>query len=159
MDDKITTERRSANMRRIASKDMKPELFVRRMAHRLGYRFRLHRADLPGKPDLVFASRSKVIFVHGCFWHQHDAPTCKAVHTPRSNIEYWGPKLMRNVERDARVQAELIAAGWSVLTLWECELKDAEAAEQRLSDFLGATSATRAGCRQYWRNPLRRRAR
>lgn len=141
--DRITTERRSANMRRIASKGMKPELFVRRMAHRLGYRFRLHRADLPGKPDLVFPGRKKVIFVHGCFWHQHDAPTCKAAHTPRSNTEYWGPKLARNVQRDTRAQAQLAAAGWSVLTLWECELRDAAAVERALAAFLGAVSAGR----------------
>lgn len=139
--DKITRERRSANMRKIASKGMKPELFVRRLAHRLGYRFRLHRADLPGKPDLVFPRRKKVIFVHGCFWHQHEALACKMAHTPRSNTEYWGPKLSRNVERDALAQAALAASGWSVLTLWECELKDASAVEQRLTAFLGVARA------------------
>lgn len=136
--DRITTERRSANMQRIASKGMKPEMFVRRLVYRLGYRFRLHRADLPGKPDLVFPGRKKVIFVHGCFWHQHAAPTCKAAHVPRSNTEYWGPKLARNVERDARAQAALAAAGWSVLTLWECDLKHEAAIQCKVTAFLGA---------------------
>jgi DNA mismatch endonuclease (patch repair protein) len=97
--DILTPERRSSNMRAIRSKDMQPELMVRRLVHKLGYRFRLHRKDLPGKPDLVFASRRKVIFVHGCFWHSHD---CKAAHIPKSNAEYWEPKLERNRVRDRR---------------------------------------------------------
>ena len=136
--DRITPERRSANMRKITSKGMKPELLVRSIVHCLGYRFRLHRSDLPGKPDLVFPSRKKVIFVHGCFWHQHAAAGCRAAHTPRSNTEYWGPKLARNVQRDARAQAQLTIAGWSVLTLWECELKDHNAIAQAVSAFLGS---------------------
>ena len=88
--DKLSAERRSANMRQIRSKDTTPELALRRMLHRLGYRFRLHRKDLPGKPDLVFPSRRKVIFVHGCFWHQH--PACREGRVPRSRLEYWEPK-------------------------------------------------------------------
>lgn len=136
--DRITAERRSANMRKIRSKGMKPELRVRRIVHRLGYRFRLHRADLPGNPDLVFPSRKMVIFVHGCFWHQHMDPTCKTAHAPRSNTEYWGPKLSRNIERDAHAQAELVARGWSVLTLWECELKDEKAVARTVTAFLGS---------------------
>ena len=91
---------RSANMRAIRSKGMRPELAVRSLVHKLGYRFRLHRKDLPGKPDLVFPSRRKVIFVHGCFWHSHQG--CKAAHIPKSNLDYWIPKLERNRARDAR---------------------------------------------------------
>ena len=90
---------RSTNMRAIRSKDMKPELAVRSLVHRLGYRFRLHRRELPGKPDLVFSSRQKVIFVHGCFWHAHG---CKCAHVPKSNVDYWKPKLERNQVRDGK---------------------------------------------------------
>jgi DNA mismatch endonuclease (patch repair protein) len=90
---------RSTNMRAIRSKDMQPELKVRSLVHKLGYRFRLHRKDLPGKPDLVFGPRRKVIFVHGCFWHSHN---CKTAHVPKSNLEYWGPKLERNKTRDGK---------------------------------------------------------
>ena len=135
--DRITPAQRSANMQAIKGKGMKPELRVRRLAHRLGYRFRLHRADLPGKPDLVFPGRRKVIFVHGCFWHQHPEPGCRAAHTPRSNTDYWGPKLARNVARDSAAQAALREAGWGVLTLWECELKDDAALAAQIQGFLG----------------------
>ena len=136
--DRVTPERRSANMRAIKGKGMKPEMAVRRLAHRLGFRFRLHRADLPGKPDLVFPSRRKVIFVHGCFWHQHPEAGCRAAHTPRSNTDYWGPKLARNVARDDAAQKALRAAGWDVLTLWECGLRDEAALAQQITDFLNA---------------------
>ena len=141
--DRVSPDLRSANMRRIKSKGMKPEMHVRRIAHGLGYRFRLHRSDLPGKPDLVFAGRRKVIFVHGCFWHQHPAEGCKAAHTPRSNTGYWLPKLARNVARDDRVRSELSQAGWAVLTLWECELKDDAALSARLQSFLGPAGVSR----------------
>src|SRR3954453_9489446 len=107
--DRLTPERRSENMRRIKSKDMKPELLVRRLVFGLGYRYRLHRKDLPGKPDLVFPGRKKVIFVHGCFWHQH--PDCREGRPPRSNITYWKPKLARNVERDMQALATLKDTG------------------------------------------------
>jgi len=121
-------------MRRIRNKGMAPEMKVRRLAHNLGYRYRLHRKDLPGKPDLVFPGRRKVIFVHGCFWHQHQE--CRDGRPPKSNQSYWQPKLERNTERDARVQAELAEAGWDVLVIWECETKDAQLMKQRLCDFL-----------------------
>lgn len=133
--DTITPERRSENMRRIKGKGTKPELIVRRIAHRLGYRFRLHRKDLPGNPDLTFPGRSKVIFVHGCFWHQHSE--CTHGRLPRSRHEYWVPKLARNVERDRHRKAELIAKSWGVLTIWECELKDETRLIERLESFLG----------------------
>jgi DNA mismatch endonuclease (patch repair protein) len=124
-------------MQRIKSKGMKPELLVRRLVHRLGYRYRLHRADLPGKPDLVFVGRRKVIFVHGCFWHQHPDPSCRIAHRPRSNLGYWEPKLNRNIERDERTRGALLTEGWDVLTLWECELKCEAWLEARLREFLG----------------------
>lgn len=138
--DKLTPERRSENMRRIKSTGMKPELLVRSLVHRMGYRFRLHRRDLPGKPDLVFAPRRKVIFVHGCFWHGHDDPACRDGRTPRSNESYWLPKLARNKERDAASVAALEASGWGVLVIWECETRDAEGLKKRLQDFLGSRS-------------------
>jgi DNA mismatch endonuclease (patch repair protein) len=117
-----TVQDRSALMAKIRSKDTKPELLVRRLIHSLGYRYRLHRKDLPGKPDLVFAKRRKVIFVHGCFWHSHN---CKASpKRPKSNRDYWIPKLERNVQRDIEHQERLINMGWQILVLWECELKD-----------------------------------
>lgn len=128
---------RSENMRRIRSKDTAPEMTVRRLAHGLGYRYRLHRKDIPGNPDLVFPGRRKVIFIHGCFWHQHPDPECRDARPPRSRTEYWGPKLQRNVERDAENVARLKAMGWRVLVLWECELKDRDAVADQLRSFLG----------------------
>lgn len=134
MTDRHSTEQRSANMRRIKGKDTAPELLVRRLVHGMGHRYRLHRKDLPGKPGLVFAARRRVIFVHGCFWHQHDA--CRAGRMPASNAGYWVPKLGRNVERDAAARAELEAAGWQVMVVWDCETKDTAGLSGRLSAFL-----------------------
>lgn len=133
--DVFTPEQRSRVMGRVKGKNTKPEMTVRRLAHALGYRFRLHRKDLPGSPDLVFPGRGKVIFVHGCFWHGHDCP--RGSRRPKQNADYWSAKIARNVERDARALAALADQGWSVLTLWECELKDAEALEEQLTAFLG----------------------
>lgn len=141
MADRIDAAARSRNMSRIRSKGMKPEMAVRRMAHRLGYRFRLHRRDLPGTPDLVFPSRRKIIFVHGCFWHRHADPSCNAAHTPRSNEAYWEAKIARNIARDAAARAELERTGWSVLELWECHIRDAQATEKIIRDFLGQTGS------------------
>jgi DNA mismatch endonuclease (patch repair protein) len=132
MVDKLSPERRSENMRRIKSKGMKPELAVRRLVHNLGYRYRLHRKDLPGKPELVFGPARKAIFVHGCFWHGHDDPACRDGRMPRSNESYWLPKLTRNRARDAASVASLEANGWHVLTVWECETRDAEVLKVRL---------------------------
>jgi DNA mismatch endonuclease (patch repair protein) len=134
--DKLTPERRSENMRRIKSKGMKPELAVRRLVHGLGYRYRLHRKGLPGKPDLDFGPRRRVIFVHGCFWHGHDEPACLDGRTPRSNERYWLPKLARNKERDAARMAALRASGWDVLVIWEWETRDIAALKSRLKAFL-----------------------
>lgn len=124
---------RSANMRAIRSTGMKPELAVRKLVHGMGYRYRLHRSDLPGKPDLVFSSRQKIIFVHGCFWHSH---SCKLSHTPKSNASYWNPKLHRNKERDAENLVVLKDLGWSVLIVWECETREVSVLKTRLRKFL-----------------------
>lgn len=133
MADKLTPQQRSANMARIRAKDTKPEMLVRRMVHGMGFRYRLHRKDLPGKPDLVFGPRRKVIFVHGCFWHLH---ACRGGRIPASRRDYWAPKLQRNAERDAEHLAALRAAGWQVLIVWECETKDLAALQSRLAEFL-----------------------
>ncbi|WP_306666337.1 very short patch repair endonuclease [Bradyrhizobium campsiandrae] len=112
---------RSWTMAQVRSENTKPEMAVRKVAHALGLRFRLHRKDLPGKPDLVFASRRIALFVHGCFWHRHD---CGRAATPASNVEYWTAKFDRNVRRDARAAADLRKAGWRCVRIWECEAKD-----------------------------------
>lgn len=125
---------RSRTMRAVRSKDTKPELTVRKLVHAMGYRFRLHRKDLPGSPDLVFPGRHAVIFVHGCFWHGHD---CKrGARRPKENAEYWLGKIARNVARDARVLGELTGDSWRTMILWECELRDRGAVEVRVRQFL-----------------------
>ena len=127
----------SERMRQIRKKDTKPELTVRRVAHGRGYRFRLHGARLPSTPDLIFTVRKKVIFVHGCFWHQHD---CKlGDKRPKQNAGYWLPKLARNVERDRENLANLRAMGWEALIVWECETSRHLELANRISAFLGAT--------------------
>lgn len=135
MVDHVTSEGRTRIMSAIRSADTKPEVFVRRLLHKHGYRFRLHRSDLPGKPDIVFPSRRKVIFVHGCFWHQHQSRHCKASQLPTSNQNYWLPKLQRNKKRDAKVIAELRALGWLSLVIWECEINKQDLLS-RLHSFL-----------------------
>src|SRR5437764_830642 len=130
MADVLTEEQRRKCMTSIRSGGTGPELTVRRLLHSLGYRYRLHVKSLPGKPDLVFTSRRTVIFVHGCFWHQH---TCNDGHIPASRQSYWRPKLEKNVERDRQHTAALSSLGWKVLTVWECETK---ASEKLISDLL-----------------------
>lgn len=121
-------------MRAVKGQNTEPEMVVRRLLHRLGYRYRLHQRNLPGKPDLVFGSRRKVIFVHGCFWHGHD---CKrGDRRPGTNTTYWNRKLDRNVERDKKIQTELQTLGWDVFVIWECETRDAPKLEERLTSFL-----------------------
>ncbi|WP_395667044.1 very short patch repair endonuclease [Methylocella sp.] len=127
---------RSATMRAVKSKDTRPERLVRSLAHRLGFRFRLHRADLPGSPDLVFPGRRAAVFVHGCFWHGHDCR--RGARAPKTNAAYWRAKIARNRARDETAAAALAALGWRVLTIWECETADAAALERRLSGFLRA---------------------
>jgi len=133
--DRVTPEVRSRIMSRIRSKDTKPEMLVRSAAHALGYRYRLHRKDLPGKPDLTFPSRRAIVFVNGCFWHRHECDSGR--RTPKTNAEFWRTKFERNVERDGRNVAELKAMGWRVMTVWECDLEDPEALDRRLIEFLG----------------------
>jgi DNA mismatch endonuclease, patch repair protein len=126
--------RTSARMSKVKQKDTGPEMVCRRLVHGLGYRYRLYEKALPGKPDLVFTGRRKVIFVHGCFWHGHN---CRAGRNqPTSNRRYWGPKLRRNQERDARNQERLLESGWSVLIVWECETADLNSLKIRICDFL-----------------------
>lgn len=137
MVDTISPKRRSENMRRIASKDMKPELVVRRLVHGMGYRYRLHASDLPGKPDLVFPSRRKLLFVHGCFWHQHGSLRCRIARCPKSNRRYWLPKLKRNTLRDAQHTGKLRRSGWKLLVIWECQTKNADVLANRIRRFLG----------------------
>lgn len=127
---------RSAIMARVKSKNTAPEMIVRRLVFRLGHRYRLHRADLAGKPDLVFPSQKKIIFVHGCFWHSHKASKCSGARLPKSNVGYWLSKLERNKARDAKHIAVLRAQGWRVLVIWECQLKKLDAVEKKIRLFL-----------------------
>jgi DNA mismatch endonuclease (patch repair protein) len=121
-------------MRAIGSKDTKPEKIVRSMLHKLGYRFRLHRRDLPGQPDIVFTSRRKVIFVNGCFWHMHNCR--QGQRAPIANAEFWKTKRQRTSDRDARTLEALAADGWQVYVVWECDLKDLAALQSQLERFL-----------------------
>lgn len=133
---------RRRNMAAIRGRDTKPELQVRRLLHRMGYRFRLQRRDLPGRPDVVFPGRRNVIFVHGCFWHRHG---CRNSVLPRARADWWAAKLARNVERDHADVAALEALGWSVLTLWECDTKDENRVIEIIQRFLGAPCSPAAG--------------
>lgn len=120
--DRIDTKRRSENMSRIRSRDTAPELQIRKIAHAMGLRFRLHRKDLPGSPDIVLPSRNLAIFVHGCFWHRHE--NCKHSTTPKTNTAFWENKFRDNMARDLKSLAALHAMGWDVLTIWSCECRD-----------------------------------
>jgi DNA mismatch endonuclease (patch repair protein) len=130
MADRLTPERRSWLMSRVRGKSTLPEITVRRSAHASGMRFRLHRTDLPGRPDIVFPRYRTVVFVHGCFWHRHEG--CRKATSPKSRVEYWEAKFRTNVERDARNEAELARMGWRVLTIWECETKDSDLLGRKL---------------------------
>lgn len=137
MVDVVTPARRSEIMSHIRAKDMVPEMAVRKLVHAMGYRYRLHRRDLPGNPDLVFSSKNKVIFVHGCFWHQHESKSCKITRKPKSNLDYWLPKLERTKQRDKQNQQKLNNSGWDVLVVWECEMeKSIEIVMENISRFL-----------------------
>lgn len=134
MTDRITPEQRSRLMSRVKSKNSRPEMVIRRLIFAMGYRFRLHAPNLPGHPDIVFPSKRKVIFVHGCFWHRHAG--CKRASTPSSRQEYWLPKFARTLERDTEAVQRLGAMGWSSLIIWECETQDAETLTNMIIQFL-----------------------
>ena len=134
MADNLTVHQRSACMRAVRSRDTTPEMVVRQVVHALGYRYSLHRKNLPGKPDLVFTSRNKIVFVHGCFWHVHKCRHGKI--SPASNTEYWQSKRQRNAARDKEHLRSLRAANWKVLVVWECWTRDIPTLSQRLVDFL-----------------------
>lgn len=131
-----TEEQNAAIIRAIRSSNTKPELAVRRIVRAFGYGYRLNRKEIPGTPDLAFIGRRKAIFVHGCFWHQHNDPTCKLSKLPKSRTDYWGPKLARNIARDERVATELEQRGWATLIIWECNLKDRSEVADRIAQFL-----------------------
>jgi DNA mismatch endonuclease (patch repair protein) len=134
MTDHVSPSRRSEIMRNIKSKNTSPELFVRSLLHRMGYRFRLHIRNLPGCPDIVLPRRRKIIFVHGCFWHSHK--NCKKASLPKSNVPFWMDKLLRNKARDIADRQSLKRLGWQVLTIWQCDLKLPEKLEGKLRVFL-----------------------
>jgi DNA mismatch endonuclease, patch repair protein len=132
--DHVPARKRSAIMAAVHTKDTGPELALRRLVHRLGYRYRLHAPELPGRPDLVFRPRKKVIFVHGCFWHRH--ARCRYATTPKSRIVFWQAKFAANVARDQRNVSDLKKAGWRVLTIWQCQLKKPNNVAKRTNEFL-----------------------
>jgi len=136
MTDTFTAEKRSQIMRAVRGVNTTPELIVRRAVFAMGYRYRLHAPELPGKPDIVFRPRKRVIFVHGCFWHQHRCP--RGNRQPKTRREYWDKKLARNVARDRRNRRQLNKDGWKVLVVWECQTKDLEKLGRRLKRFLDA---------------------
>ena len=132
-DENKISEARSRNMSAIKSKNTKPEIIVRKLLHSMGYRFRLHKKDLPGSPDIVLPKYKTVIFVHGCFWHRHN--NCKFATTPKTRTEFWENKFKENIERDIKNQNKLKNLGWKSRIIWECEIKDKDAINQKLKDI------------------------
>ena len=136
MTDRISVQQRSSNMARVRCRDTQPELVIRSLLHRMGYRFRLHRNDLPGKPDIVLPGRRRIIFVHGCFWHSHEG--CRRARVPKTRTEFWTKKLNTNRDRDHQMISKLADLGWATLVVWECELKDNDKLGEKLLTFLGS---------------------
>lgn len=134
MTDVFSREKRSWLMGRVKGRDTKPEMLVRSIIHRMGFRFRLHRKDLPGKPDIVLPKYKKAVFIHGCFWHGHK--NCPRAARPTSNIDFWNRKIDGNIKRDANAQKELKAMSWKILVVWQCQIRDIEALQKRLEGFL-----------------------
>lgn len=134
--DTLDPDQRSERMSRVRSADTKPEMIVRRLVHGMGYRYRLHSKELPGKPDLVFGPRNKVIFVHGCFWHRH-GKSCPLTRMPKSRLDFWEQKLEGNRKRDRRNQRALKRIGWDYLIIWECQLRDLDKVARKVREFLG----------------------
>ncbi|MFG1419994.1 very short patch repair endonuclease [Xanthobacter sp. V0B-10] len=137
--DSLTPEQRSERMGRIKGRDTGPEMAVRRLLHRLGYRYRLHARELPGRPDIVFRRRRLAIFVHGCFWHRHPDPTCKLARLPKSRLDFWIPKLEGNAARDLDKRVQLEALGWKVLVIWECQTGKMDELESILREALASS--------------------
>jgi len=133
MADVFTPQKRSEVMSRIKGRNTQPERIVRSLLHRMGYRFRLHRKDLPGKPDIVLPRHKTVIFVHGCFWHQHEG--CRFAYTPKTRTDFWQNKFRATMQRDAEVSQNLVSLGWKVMTIWECELADQLELSKKLKQF------------------------
>jgi DNA mismatch endonuclease (patch repair protein) len=133
--DPLSPAERSERMGRVKNADTKPEMAVRRLIYAMGYRYRLHAPDLPGRPDIVFRGRRKVIFVHGCFWHQHG---CAQYRMPKTNTAFWLPKLEKNKARDRKVHQDIRKLGWKALVIWECQVKRASRLKQRIKRFLEA---------------------
>lgn len=136
MTDTLTPEQRSERMSRIRCRDTKPELKLRALVWRLGHRYRKNQASIIGKPDIAFIGRKRAIFLHGCFWHRHDCASGR--REPKSRLDFWWPKFQRNVERDVEVREQLTTAGWRSLVVWECELRDPQAVQDRVREFLDA---------------------
>lgn len=135
--DTLTTAERSEIMGRVRSKNTRPEIAVRRLLHGMGYRFRLHRSDLPGKPDIVFPGRRVAVFVHGCFWHRHAG--CPSTRTPKSRVSFWTDKFNNNTRRDRAARRALRSAGWRVLVVWECQIANVERLVCRIRRFMERT--------------------
>ena len=136
MTDTLSIEQRKERMSRVRAKDTTPEMVVRRLVHGLGYRYRLHVKGLPGKPDLVFPGRRKVILVHGCFWHRHTDPECRLARLPKSRLDFWLPKLEGNRRRDALNREKLERMGWQVMILWECMVYTDHFLKDHIVDYL-----------------------
>ena len=143
--DSVSPEKRSWVMAQIKGQDTKPEKIVRSLLHSMGYRFRLQRKDLPGKPDIVLPKYQTVIFVHGCYWHRHDCPNGQRI--PKSRLDFWLPKLERNRERDIKNHALLRVQGWNVLVIWECQLKNINTLQQNIQSFLNKYEYTKNNIR------------
>lgn len=139
--DRISREHRSWNMSRIRNRDTKPERMVRSLLHQMGFRFRLNRTDLPGKPDIVLPRHRTVVLTHGCFWHRH--PSCRFAYMPKTRVDFWREKFRRNVERDSEVREQLQALGWRVVVVWECELRDIDRLATKLQTIGGAAQGHR----------------
>ncbi|MEV5055845.1 DNA mismatch endonuclease Vsr [Agrobacterium radiobacter] len=137
--DTRSAEQRRRIMQAVKHKDTKPEVVIRQALHALGYRYRLHDRALPGRPDIVFPSRKKVIFINGCFWHGHDCPKGRL---PKTRPDYWGPKIAANRARDEAVIASLGEKGWDILTVWQCQMRNLETTLQQIARFLGPSRPT-----------------
>lgn len=136
MTDTLTPKQRSDRMSLVRGKNTKPEMRVRRLVHAMGFRYRLHRRDLPGTPDLVFVGRRKLLYVHGCYWHRHTDPACKLARLPKSRLEFWLPKLDSNAARDRQNQKRVREMGWGYLIIWECQLGNEAFLRCQIEEFL-----------------------